>query len=231
MASFRRGWRRLALLVAALLTLNLLLVLPWRWVDPPTSAFMLREPGPVDWRPVELTQISPWAALAAVAAEDQRFPEHWGVDLRAVAEALEDNVERDRPRGASTLTQQLVKNLLFSSEPSYLRKAVEAALALEVELLWPKRRILELYLNLAEFGPGIYGIEAAARHYFGRSAARLTPAQAARLAAVLPNPKRLSPLATEGYVPRRAAWIRRQMRQLGGPAYLGVISQQVVHGR
>lgn len=220
----RRLRRRLFLGLALLLGLHLLLILPWRWVDPPSTAFMLREPGPVDWRPVPLGAVSRWAGLAVVAAEDQRFPSHWGIDLRAIADALEDNAQRQRPRGASTLTQQLIKNMVFSSRASYTRKAAEAWLALWAELLWPKRRILELYLNVAEFGPGIYGIEAAARHYFGRSAAALTPAQAARLAAVMPSPKRLSPLAG-GYVSERAAWIEQQMQQLGGPRYLAPILQ------
>ena len=215
-------WRRLAaglsLWVAAVPTF---LVLPWRWFNPPTTAFIRQaraggltiEQIWADWE-----DLSPNLPIAVVAAEDQRFPQHHGFDLESIQQALEE--DRDRSRGASTISQQVAKNLFLWPGHSWIRKGIEAWLTAFVELLWPKRRILEIYLNIAEFGPGIFGAEAAARRSFSTSAADLTPRQAALLAAVLPNPKRLSAAEPSGYLERRVAWILRQVRQLGGSAYL-----------
>lgn len=219
----RRWPRRLIWCLAILVLLHVLLILPWRWIDPPTSSFMLRENEryrPLAWTWVPAERISDAARMAVIASEDQRFAEHWGIDFQAIQKAVQDNQVRNRPRGASTLTQQVVKNLYLTSNGGYPRKAVEAWLTLWADALWPKQRTLELYLNLAEFGPGIYGIEAAAQHYFGIPAAQLNTWQASRLATVLPSPKRIDPLSTFGYVPERAGWIRTQMRMLGGTGYL-----------
>jgi monofunctional biosynthetic peptidoglycan transglycosylase len=201
---------------------TLLLVLPWRWLPVPTSSFMLRSwvesrqwPSQ-HWVPWE--EISPHLAIAVVAAEDQKFPLHHGFDLQAIQEALDD--DGGRRRGASTLTQQVAKNLYLWPGRSLLRKGAEAYLTAVIELTWPKRRILEVYLNIAEFGPGIYGAEAAGRHFFGRKAKNLTPRQAALLAAVLPSPRRRSPVRPSALVTRRADRIERQVRNLDGAAYL-----------
>ncbi|WP_370555408.1 monofunctional biosynthetic peptidoglycan transglycosylase [Edwardsiella tarda] len=171
------------------------------------------------WRP--LSAISPEMALAVIAAEDQKFPQHWGFDLGAIERVLDRADEGRRPlRGASTLSQQTVKNLLLWDGRSWLRKGLEAGLTLGEELLWSKRRILTVYLNIVEFGPGIFGVEAAAQHYFHKPASRLTASEAALLAAVLPNPHRFHIQAPSGYVWQRQRWILRQMRQLGGESFL-----------
>jgi monofunctional biosynthetic peptidoglycan transglycosylase len=167
---------------------------------------------------VDLPEISRFAALAVVAAEDQRFPLHHGFDFAEIGEALEER-GNGRLRGASTISQQVAKNLFLWQGRSFVRKGLEAWLTLWIELLWPKRRILEVYLNLAELGPGVFGVEAASRRTFGKPAARLEAEEAALLAAVLPNPVRYRADAPSSYVRHRAARIRREMDRLG-PAYL-----------
>lgn len=205
-------------------------VLALRVIDPPTSAFMLDRQWQAfgsdeagfrlryDW--VDWESLSPELPIALVAAEDQRFPEHAGFDLEAIDKALENNA-RGRPmRGASTISQQVAKNLFLWDGRSWLRKGLEAWYTVLIEVLWPKQRILEVYANIAEFGDGVYGAEAAAQAYFGKPAQRLSAAESARLAAVLPSPKRYSVRAPGPYVQRRAAWIARQARNLDGPQYL-----------
>ncbi len=203
--------------------LSLLSVLLLAVVNPPLWGWRLERallppagyPEKVRHQWVSLEQISPQLQLAVIAAEDQRFPDHLGFDLRAMAAAAKHNERSSRLRGASTLSQQAAKNLFLCSWRSYLRKGLEAWFTLLMELLWSKERLLEVYLNIVEFGPGIYGAEAASRAYFGRSAAQLTGYQAARLAAVLPNPYRFSAARPSAYVEQRSRWILRQMNQLG----------------
>lgn len=161
------------------------------------------------WVPMD--EISPHMALAVIASEDQTFPTHWGFDLKAISKVLET-----QNRGASTLTQQTVKNLFLWNGRSWIRKGLEAGLTVGVELVWTKRRILTVYLNVAEFGEGIFGVEQAAQHFFSKSAKQLTAAEAALLAAVLPNPIRYKVNAPSAYVYSRQQWILRQMQQLGG---------------
>lgn len=174
-----------------------------------------------DW--VSMDEISPWMGLAVIAAEDQTFPDHWGFDVAAIEKALSHNERNEnRIRGASTLSQQTVKNLFLWDGRSWLRKGLEAGLTLGVETVWSKKRILTVYLNIAEFGEGIFGVEAASRHFFGKPASRLTQSEAALLAAVLPNPLRFKADAPSGYVRNRQAWIMRQMRQLGGESFMTV---------
>lgn len=224
----KRWWRRLLWLPVWLAAFALLQVAPLRWLDPPTSMFMLirqaeglGEKGFTlrqQWR--DLDQIAACLPISVVAAEDQQFPRHRGFDLAAIEKALESNAEGGRVRGASTLSQQVAKNLYLWGGGGYFRKALEAGYTVLVETFWPKRRILEVYLNIAEFGDGIYGAEAAAQAFFGKPASQLGDAECARLAAVLPNPKVYDARNPGPYVQRRAAWIQRQVRQLGGPAYL-----------
>ncbi|SFE08700.1 monofunctional biosynthetic peptidoglycan transglycosylase [Phytobacter palmae] len=172
-----------------------------------------------DW--VGMDEISPWAALAVIAAEDQRFPDHWGLDFGAIEKALSHNEQHEnRIRGASTISQQTIKNLLLWDGKNWVRKGFEAGLTLVTEAIWTKRRILTVYLNIAEFGDGIFGVEAASQRYFHKPASKLTMAEAALLAAVLPNPLRFRADAPSGYVRSRQAWIMRQMRQLGGEEFL-----------
>jgi monofunctional biosynthetic peptidoglycan transglycosylase len=223
---FRLAWG-LPLLFVVLTTLQVLVL---RFIDPPTSAFMLDRRWQAfssdeadfvlryDW--VDWDALSPQLPIALVAAEDQRFPSHSGFDLAAIDKALESNAKGGRVRGASTISQQVAKNLFLWDGRSWVRKGVEAWYTLLVEALWPKRRILEVYANIAEFGDGIYGAEAAAQAYFGKSARQLSAAERARLAAVLPSPKRYRVLAPGPYVQRRTAWIARQARNLDGPDYL-----------
>ena len=233
-ASRRRPWwRRLLRLaawsVAGFVALSVLLVATLRIVPPPTTAFVTARaidawragtPGfRIDRQWVPLTQIAPELALAVVAAEDQKFPTHGGFDLDAIGSALADRDTGRRMRGASTISQQVAKNLFLWSGRSWLRKGLEAWFTVLIELLWPKSRILEVYLNVAEFGDGIYGAEAAARRHFGRAAADLRRAEAARLAAVLPNPRIYVASRPSRYVLTRQRWIERQMGQLG-PAWL-----------
>ena len=229
----RRFWRRLAWLVFALILLPVLQVAMLRVVDPPFSAFMAirqleawgRGDGGFriahDWR--DLGRMSPNVPVALVAAEDQLFAEHAGFDMAAIEKARARNERGGRIRGGSTITQQTAKNLFLWSGRGWsrwLRKGLETYYTFWMELFWPKRRILEMYANFAEFGDGVYGAQAAARTWFGKDASRLTAAEAARLAAVLPNPKRYSVAKPGPYVQRRARAIQRQMGNIGGKAYL-----------
>ena len=208
---------------AALILLSAGLVLLLRWVDPPTSAFMLRQRMsgiPVDYRWVAMERISPSAALAVIASEDQRFFDHWGLDLKAIADAVEENRRRKRPRGASTISQQVAKNLFLWPGRSYLRKTCEVYFTLIMEACWTKRRILEVYLNIAEMGRGVFGVEAATQRFFHKPAARLSAGESAALAAVLPNPKRLHADRPSDYVRNRTWQILQQMNGLGGTGFL-----------
>ncbi|CAI0989646.1 Penicillin-binding protein 4 precursor [Serratia proteamaculans] len=172
-----------------------------------------------DW--VSIDDISPQMALAVMAAEDQKFPEHWGFDVAAIEKALSHNERRPtRIRGASTLSQQTAKNLFLWDGRSWLRKGLEAGLTSGIELVWTKRRILTVYLNIVEFGDGVFGVEEASQRFFNKPAKRLTASEAALLAAVLPNPHRFKANAPSGYVVQRQQWIMRQMRQLGGEGFL-----------
>lgn len=172
-----------------------------------------------DW--VSMDEISPWMGLAVIAAEDQKFPEHWGFDVSAIEKALAYNERNEsRIRGASTLSQQTAKNLFLWDGRSWVRKGLEAGLTLGIETVWSKKRILTVYLNIAEFGDGVFGVEAASQRYFHKPASKLTMSEAALLAAVLPNPIRFKASAPTGYVHSRQAWIMRQMRQLGGEGFM-----------
>ncbi|HET8898640.1 MAG TPA: monofunctional biosynthetic peptidoglycan transglycosylase [Rhodanobacteraceae bacterium] len=224
-----RRW--LLWLLAAWFVATIGVVLLLRFVPPPTSAFMLERrvaawrQGEHDFRLrqhwVPWSRLSPWLPLAMVAGEDQKFPFHHGFDVGAIQDALAEADDGGRLRGASTISQQTAKNLFLWGGRSFVRKGLEAYFTVLLEVLWPKQRILEVYANIAELGDGIYGADAASRAYFGHPAASLSPHQAALLAATLPNPRRLHADRPSAYVARRAAWIERQMRQLGGPAYLG----------
>ncbi|MFB2703472.1 MULTISPECIES: monofunctional biosynthetic peptidoglycan transglycosylase [Marinobacter] len=221
----RKSLRLVAMALGVVIALLLLAILLFRFVNPPTSAFMLayqldNPPRPLRHEWVPLSDISPWMPLAVVASEDQRFPHHRGVDVDAIRKAVSEYKAGEGLRGASTITQQTAKNLFLWNGRSFARKAIEAGLAVTIDGLWPKQRVLEVYLNIAEFGPGIYGVEAASQAYFGKPARYLSQAQAARLAAVLPNPKVLSVNSPSAYVQERVDWIQRQMAQLSGLRYL-----------
>lgn len=184
----RRTLLALAIIVFALPPA---LLLAYRIVPPPATPLMLirwAEGHPIDYRWTPLAEIAPVLPAAVLAAEDNRFCDHWGIDWLAVEQAWGEFRAGGRLRGASTVSMQTAKNLFLWPSRSWLRKGLEAYLVLWLELLWDKQRIIEVYLNIAELGPGIYGAEAAAQHWFGRPAAALSPLQAARLAVVLPDP-------------------------------------------
>jgi monofunctional biosynthetic peptidoglycan transglycosylase len=215
--------RRLVLGIVGLAGFTLLLIVLLRWVPVPFSAFMVGhflsgERVEYDWVP--LAEISRAMPIAVVASEDQRFPDHWGFDFGAIADALEHNQRHKRLRGASTISQQTAKNLFLWPGRSWVRKGLEAGFTVAIELCWPKRRILEVYLNIAQFGPNTFGVGAASRRFFGRPPARLTAFQAALLAAALPNPNQYKIAPPSAYVWQRAADIQEQVRLLGGAAYL-----------
>jgi monofunctional biosynthetic peptidoglycan transglycosylase len=222
-------FRLIAWLLLALLVLSAGSVLVLRWVDPPTSAFMIRErlaagapgkPRSVHYRWADWQQISAHAKVAVIAAEDQKFPSHHGFDLESINDALADRERGRRVRGASTLSQQVAKNLFLWPGQNWLRKGLEAYFTVLIETLWPKRRILEVYLNVAEFGSGVFGVGAAAEQYFRKQPAHLSAPDAALLAAVLPSPKRMKVRSPSRYVRSRQQWILGQMRGLGGVGLL-----------
>ena len=217
----RRLLRALGLLVLTLLAGSVAVVAILRFVPPPTSAFMLRaalarDAAAVSYRWVPREAISPHLGIALVAAEDQKFLAHHGFDIDAIGLAWEGG----QRRGASTISQQVAKNLFLWPGRSWVRKGLEAYFTVLIEAMWPKRRILEVYMNIAQFGPQTFGAEAASRRYFSKPAAALGRREAALLAAVLPNPVVLRVDRPSPYVMRRVAWIERQARQLGGPGYL-----------
>ncbi|MGQ8775878.1 monofunctional biosynthetic peptidoglycan transglycosylase [Serratia sp. NA_112.1] len=228
---FSRPWFWLKRGLIALVGVWLLGILAFAFLPVPFSAVMVeRQIGAwlsgdfgyvahSDW--VSMDDISPQMALAVMAAEDQKFPEHWGFDVAAIEKALSHNERRPtRIRGASTLSQQTAKNLFLWDGRSWLRKGLEAGLTSGIELVWTKRRILTVYLNIVEFGDGVFGVEEASRRFFNKPAKRLTASEAALLATVLPNPHRFKANAPSGYVIQRQQWIMRQMRQLGGEGFL-----------
>ncbi|WP_415257831.1 monofunctional biosynthetic peptidoglycan transglycosylase [Thauera phenylacetica] len=219
------GWLARGLGIALLLALFwqavlLTQVVWWSRFDPGSTSFMrirlaeLRKSDPQaelrhQWVPYE--RISIHLKRAVVAAEDDRFLDHDGFDWEGIERALERNAEEGRiTAGGSTISQQLAKNLFLSSSRSWLRKGQEAAITMMIEATWDKRRILEVYLNVAEWGNGVFGAEAAARHYHGRPAASLGPAEAARLAVMLPNPRRYE----KSFGPRLAAHAARVQRRM-----------------
>ncbi|MFZ7095747.1 monofunctional biosynthetic peptidoglycan transglycosylase [Luteimonas dalianensis] len=232
--SRKRGWRRwvrrLLMVPVALVLVSVLQVAVLRFVDPPLSMVMVEHQLKAwlggddefrlrhEWRDFE--RIAPGLPLAAIAAEDQRFAVHRGFDLEAIEKAREQHARGGRLRGASTISQQTAKNVFLWSGRSWVRKGLEAWYTLLMEWMWPKQRILEMYVNVAEFGHGVYGAQAAAQAFFGKDADALTTAEGARLAAVLPSPRRYSAASPGPYVQRRTGQIQRQMRQIGGEAYL-----------
>ena len=219
-----RRWAAISMVV--FVTVTALPVLALRWLQPPASSVMLQRAVSEHHRQyfnwVDLEQISPHVALAVVAAEDQLFPKHTGFDLHAIRNAIGHNARGGRLRGASTLSQQVARNLFLWQGRSYLRKGLEAWFTLLLEVFWSKQRILEVYLNIAETGPQTFGVEAAARRFLHTNAARLDREQAALLAAVLPAPHRMHLDAPSDYVRSRQQHILRQMQQLGD-GYLGAI--------
>lgn len=217
--------RTLFTLLFAALALSILLVLLLRWVNPPFTTLMLERQLSEENYSSQRTWVS-WHSLpnnlkmAVIAGEDQQFSEHYGFDLAAIRAALSYNQSGDSIRGASTISQQVAKNTFLWSSRSWPRKALEAWFTLWIELLWSKERILEVYLNSAEWGPGIFGAEAAAQYHFNTTAANLSDQQAYLLAAILPSPLLRSASQPSNATAQRARWIAQQVRQLGSTQYL-----------
>jgi len=214
--------------VAGLLFILLVSIISMRWLNPSVTAFTQQE----DWQALDTEQYNlrdHWVSSedlpdhlkwAVIAAEDQLFYEHFGFDIGSITDAMEDRDNEVRSRGASTITQQVAKNLYLWPGQSMLRKGIEAGIAVLIELFWPKDRILEVYLNIAEFGPGVYGVGKASREYYDAAPSQLQPEMSARLAAVLPSPKRMRVNPPSPFVKRQSQWILRNMTQLSGIPYL-----------
>jgi monofunctional biosynthetic peptidoglycan transglycosylase len=220
---FRFAWQAAGIFIASSVGFCLL----FRWLPLPTTAFMLNRHvedfryettfKPIDYRWVGAKKISPAAYQAVIASEDQRFFEHRGFDFHEIQTAVDNYFDGRRLRGASTISQQVAKNLFLSPSKSFIRKTFEVWFTLLLEACWSKERILTVYLNIAEFGDHLFGIEAASRRYFGIPAAGLSRAQAALLAATLPNPLRFKAASPSAYVRARQQWILRQMRHVDYP--------------
>lgn len=223
---WRNLWRKLKKLTILVGSAWLVAILLFSFLPVPYSTVMLQKQlsawvtgdfnyvAKQTW--VSMDDISPYMALAVIASEDQNFPSHWGFDFTAISSVLSSS----RARGASTLSQQTAKNLFLWNGRSWLRKGLEAGLTVGIETVWSKRRILTVYLNIAEFGEGIFGVEQAAQHFFAKSAKNLTAQEAALLAAVLPNPIRFKANKPSLYISSRQTWILQQMRLLGGVGVL-----------
>ncbi len=221
------------LLLGIVVGLGMATILPvvaFRWLDPPTSAVMMRtwvtqlrtnrDDARIDYRWVPWKAIAPTIPIAMIAGEDQRFPRHHGFDVGEIRTAIADHRAGAPMRGASTITQQVAKNLFLWSGRSWIRKGMEAYLTTLIELTWTKRRILEVYVNIAQLGPSVFGVGAASEIYFGKSPHAVSAREAALLAAVLPNPIERNVTSPSPTVLARATWIRQQVVQLGGATYL-----------
>lgn len=219
-----RWFRKLLSLIKYLTILALSLVLLFAFVPVPLTGVMIERHIQAWWNHnssyqlrhnwVPFEQISGAMKQAVVAAEDQKFPDHYGFDTEAIEKALVYNSKGRKVRGASTISQQTAKNVFLWTGRSWFRKGLELVFTGLIELAWGKERILEVYLNSVEFGPGIFGVEAAAQKFFKRPASQLNRHQAALLAAVLPNPLRFKVQDPSPYVYKRQQWILKQMRQL-----------------
>ena len=216
--------RRIARLLLLLVAVALTAVTACKWIDPLTSSVIIQhnimarieDRPPAIYRWVDWDMLSAQLPLAVVASEDQRFPTHHGIDFTELKKVIDQG---DR-RGASTISQQVAKNMFLWQGRSYLRKILEAPLALYIDLVWGKQRVLEIYLNIAYFGDNAYGVGAASETFFSKAPRDINRFEAARLAAVLPNPRKFSVKNASDYIVKRQNWILGQMKQLGGVAYI-----------
>lgn len=214
---FPRAWRFIKRLFIILFIAQFIYILLLKWVDPPVTFTQLGS-----WLSgnglkrdyVNRSEMSVYAKLAVISSEDQLFPDHNGFDFKSIQKAMKHNRKSKSLRGASTLSQQVAKNVFLWQGRSWIRKALEVYFTFMIELIWGKKRILEMYLNVSEMGRGVFGIEAAAQKYYKKSAKKLTRIEAACIAACLPNPKVYTVKPMSGYVGRRCAWITKQMNNL-----------------
>ncbi|WP_392558596.1 monofunctional biosynthetic peptidoglycan transglycosylase [Orbus mooreae] len=225
----KRVFRLIKKIIIAFIILSILLVLIFRFINPPGTMLMVQQKI-ADWDGKQVREwrnfdmISDNIKIAVIAAEDQNFVNHFGFDVDAIERAITYNENSQNIRGASTITQQVAKNLFLWPSRSFIRKGFELWFTLWIELFWSKERILEVYLNSVEWGNGIFGIEAAAQYYFNTSAKKLTLGQASLLAAILPNPRNLSPTHPSQNVINKARWIQEQVKNLDKNSYLNKIS-------
>lgn len=200
--------------------ITILLVVVYKWIPVPYTPLMAiraiefpEEDLRHDWVPME--GISNNLKVAVIASEDQNFPVHNGFDMAAIEKAIENNKKGNRVRGASTISQQTAKNVFLWPHRSWVRKGFEVYFTFLIEMIWSKERILEVYLNSIEMGKSVYGAEAAANHWFNKSASALSPNEAAAIAAILPNPRQYRANPASNFIQNRKNWIVRQMRNLG----------------
>lgn len=221
--------RWVGILCGSFLAVTIFVVLYLKWINPPTTSFILQrqytawqngEQLEIKFEWANWSNISPHLKMAAITSEDQRFARHWGLDLNSIQKAIKEYESGQDLRGASTITQQVAKNLFLWPAQSFLRKGMEAYFALLIEFLWSKERILEVYLNIVEFGNGIYGVQAAAQHYFNTNAANISKFYSALMVTALPAPKRYNLGHPSDYMLRRRTWVLRYMDLLGNGQYL-----------
>jgi monofunctional biosynthetic peptidoglycan transglycosylase len=224
-----RIFKRLLKFAIIFFVSTVLIVFAMRWINPVTSSIMIQRQISsllkgdfqlVNYHWVDYDDVSKYMPIAIVAAEDQNFPNHFGFDFKQIEKAMKQNKKGKRIRGASTITQQVAKNLFLWEGKSFIRKGIEAYFTILIELLWDKKRILEVHMNIAQFGKNIFGVGIASLAYYKLPPGKLSMSQAALLAAVLPNPLRYSVLKPSGYVRGRQNWIISQINSLGGSDYL-----------
>ena len=231
MSSFiKKGLAVLVKIGLVFLFYSVIAVLIFKWFNPPITSFiqskLLKEklipifPEQADQRWISLDEMSPKVMLAVIASEDQKFFDHWGFDVEQIMKAVEEFDRKKRVRGASTITQQVAKNLFLWSSKNFIRKGMEAYYTFLLELFWSKKRIIEVYLNIAEMGPNTYGVSSAALYHFSKRAKTLNSDEAAYLAAILPNPARYKKNYRTSYISRRISKIKNQMSLMGGEYYL-----------
>lgn len=217
-------------IILIFIVFSILLVLLFRFINPPGSMLMV-EQKIGNWQQEQLrtwrdfASISSNIKIAVIAAEDQNFVHHFGFDLQAIERAILHNENNKTVRGASTITQQVAKNLFLWPSRSFVRKAFEFWFTLLIEICWSKQRILEIYLNSVEWGKGIFGIEVASQYYFHKNANNLTVDQASLLAAILPNPRELNPVKPNQNIKNKANWIKKQILNLDKNSYLNKVSE------
>lgn len=229
---FKKLIKPLLFVVVSFVLISILVVLPFRWVNPPLTMVMIDRwwQAPAGYQTkqnwLSWQDIPPQAAMSVVTSEDQRFPHHNGFDLTEIKNALKAKWQGKKLRGASTISQQVARNVYLWTGRSWFRKSLEVWFTGLIELLWGKQRILEIYLNIAEWGDGIFGIEAASLHYFAKPLHTLTPMQMALLASVLPNPIRYNPANPTRYIHSKAEWNIWQQRKLGGVNWIRTIDKE-----
>jgi monofunctional biosynthetic peptidoglycan transglycosylase len=212
-------------LITLLIVVSLAWVVTYRYVSPPITGMMLykwwkQENYSIDYRWKSIEEVDSSVPLAFISSEDQKFLDHNGFDVEAIKKAIESNKESKKVRGASTISQQVAKNVFLLPTKSYLRKGLEVYFTFLIELVWGKERIMEVYINVVELGEGVYGVEAAGQKYFKKSAKNLSRQNAALIATALPNPLIYKLKSPSGYMHKRSNWVLRQMNNLGGEGIL-----------